>query len=189
MYELLGCKPSSPALALYWMQLDYAAGNIDSTLCGPNCPCALTNITGFENDLDISATYSKYNIKMQSFDGKLAYQNCSSWLHKAVRNATYSKFYFPPAFGNFSNTINLWNVFEESFNCAGWCRMTYINPDFNATTNTCMNPDRINPCNCTDYDGKACTSCVDKSDNRSACTNYTRPTNNIEKYLLTDVNK
>jgi len=185
MQEILGCTPASMSLDYYWKEMDYVAGNIDTAYCGQSCPCDLTNKTGFEEDPDIQGTYSKYNIQNAASGGKIMFQNCSDSLKAVIQHESSNE----TAFGNFTSSINLWNVFEESFNCTGWCKTTYPNADFNETTNTCMGPDKISPCNCTDISGKACTSCVDKSDNRSECKNYIRPVKSIEKYLFTDINK
>lgn len=185
MDQLLGCQSPSFGLSLYWKELDYIAGSVDNSFCSKNCPCGLTNTTGFEDQPDLSATYSKYELLNVTDGGKLSFLNCSSDVQTNVQVNTYNT----TAFGNFSSTILLWNVFEESFNCTGWCNMTYINPEFNQTSNTCMSSDKISPCSCTDWDGSPCDTCVDRKDNRTACTNYIRPTKNIEKYLFTNINK
>jgi hypothetical protein len=191
MHELLGCvQPPSygdtKSLDYKWKELDFVAANIDRAYCSPQCPCALTNTSGFEDALDIQATYSNYTILSELLGGKLNFQNCSvPYITKVQYDSSNQTL-----FANFSNTIKFWHVLEDTFNCTGWCQTTYKNYwTFNETLNTCMNPDKITPCNCTDYNGKACSSCVDKSDNRSLCNNYIRSTYNIEKYLFSNVNK
>lgn len=158
---------------------------MDHNLCYDSCPCDLTNTTGFETTIDLAATFSKYVIKNSTKGGVKTFHNCSEPIKFKIGNDTGNT----TAFSNYSDSLQLWTVFEENFNCTGWCQMTYANPDFNITTNTCMNSDRITPCNKTNFDGNPENTCVDKSDNRSACNKYIRPTKNIEKYLLTDVNK
>ena len=190
MNALLGCdQPQNSNLGYYWAELDFVAGNIDIAFGSPECPIQLTSvdaINNFEADPDIQATYAKYVIKNQAgVGGVINFQNCSEALKAEIQHDSSNV----TAFGNFSSTVKLWHVFEDSFNCTGWCRSTYTNPDFNATTNTCMDPDKINPCNCIDTKGNACTSCVDSKDNKTACTKFTRMTRNLEKYLFTDVNK
>jgi hypothetical protein len=185
MYDILGCVPQASGWQANWNEMDIVAGNVDKAYCSQNCPCALTNITGFEDVLDISATYINYTIKSAKLSGKIRFQNCSEELKTNVQYVSSNQ----TVFSNFSNTIKFWRVLEDSFNCTGWCKTTYNNLDFDINKNTCMNQDKITPCNCTDYNGKACSSCVEKSDNRSICTNYIRPTRNIEKYLFSDINK
>ena len=127
-----------------------------------------------------------YIIGNKTINGSINFQNCSQEVIDKVQYKSSSM----TVFGNFSNTIKLFNVFEDTFSCNGWCRDSYINPDFNISSNNCVNKeDFVSPCDCTNYDGTACNSCVDKRDNRTSCSNYTRVKNNLEKYLFTDVNR
>jgi hypothetical protein len=165
--------------------MDVLLHNVDNALCSSDCPCDFTNSTGFQGTLELSSTYVKYNIKNNKTGGVVRFQNCSNGVKNKVSNAVLNMTFF----GNFSSSIELLQIFEDNFNCSGWCKNTYDNPNFNITQNTCMNSDRVSVCNCTDWSGDACSSCVDKKDNRTACTNYISPKKTILKYLLNDINR
>ena len=95
----------------------------------------------------------------------------------------------------FNHILSLMNLLEDSFSCTGWCETTYVDDEPVITIDTCVNNDLITPCNCTVYDHyqtphyKACNTCVSKHDKKSSCSNYTKYTHSMEKYMFSNVNK
>jgi len=125
-----GCNGQFEGVMSSWRGIDLYLQKVDQGLCSPQCPCYFTNTTGYVNNETIAPYYNQWT-KSNVPPGNTAFQNCSSQVQtNAYQQAAAGDAYFDPE-GQFDSFkfSNYMAEIENDFQCAGWCNVTYYNPD------------------------------------------------------------
>jgi len=127
-----GCNGRFNGVMDIWQGIDAYLQEVDMALCGPNCPCYFTNTTGYLTNSTIAPYYQLWE-KTNRAPGNIAFQNCSAQVQAFVYNQAAARdAYFDPKQGfNAQNFFDYMQRIETQFNCAGWCNITYYNPNYN----------------------------------------------------------
>ena len=117
----VGCNSQYKGVLEVWNKVDLYLAEIDTQLCSQNCPCKFNNTIGYTNTTEINAYYNQWS---KSSTGAIKYQECSASVQSSV-----STYYNQTS--NNTNPIdqtafaNLFNLIETTFNCNGFCQLTY----------------------------------------------------------------
>jgi hypothetical protein len=126
----MGCNGQFSGIMESWRGIDLYLQKVDQYLCSNDCPCYFTNTTGFVGTPQISPFYNAW-VKSNVPPGNTAFQNCTGAVQKrAYQEAAAGDAYFDPE-GTFNQErfSNYMANVETDFQCAGWCNVTYVNPN------------------------------------------------------------
>lgn len=128
---LFGCNGRFSGIMEIWQGIDSYLQLADQNLCGPSCPCYITNTTGYTTNTTLAPYYNLWS-KTNRGPGNVAFQNCSAQVQTSVYNQAAARdAYFDPnqSFDSL-NFFNYMSNVEREFNCNGWCNITYFNPNY-----------------------------------------------------------
>jgi hypothetical protein len=111
-----------------WNNIDAFILNVDQQLCSPDCPCYLTNTFPYSDNPSFSPYLNQWTLTSEAY-GAVAFQNCTTSVKSSAYNNART---LNPNFDR-DGTFNIQRFsdymarVEREFNCAGWCRTSYVN--------------------------------------------------------------
>lgn len=130
----LSCNSGYDGILALWNGVDTYLQQVNNVLCSPECPCYLTNISGFESNSTIAPYYNSWE-KSSDPAASTAFPNCTDTIRYNTLNATRVADPNLEAHGGFdpANFANYMGFIENFFYCSGWCNTTYIDTSNNKT--------------------------------------------------------
>jgi hypothetical protein len=130
-----GCNTPFSGVLNTWHGVDAYLHQADMRLCSQQCPCYITNVTGYVTNSTIKPYYDSWE-KTTVAPGNVAFQNCSS----AVQSIAYTEAKrLSPIFDKDNTFVSssfmdyMYRV-ENEFQCTGWCDILYTNTNLNKRT-------------------------------------------------------
>lgn len=129
---LVDCKQSQGILQL-WEGVDSYMIEADKALCSPDCPCYFSDSEKFKLDEVNISLYKKWTKSTSKINGYRNISSCPQNIkNKVLSNAQKldSKFNTDTKSG-FNETLfyQSFAMFENYFNCSGWCTTEYADSD------------------------------------------------------------
>lgn len=119
--KYVGCQTKYTGVLEVWNKVDNYLAFVDTAVCSSDCPCKITNTTGYMSNSSISVYYNQWT---KSPNGAINYQNCT----QAVQSQVSTKYNSTTGGTNPIDQAafaTLFNNIETSFNCNGFCQTTY----------------------------------------------------------------
>jgi hypothetical protein len=118
--DLIGCNTNYTGILSAWNHIDKYLITADDNFCSSACPCSITNITGFTNNMSILTNYTLWD----KTGTATAFQNCSSTV-KETATAAYNEAANDTTSFNDTSFMKYFGTIEEKFNCSGFCTTSY----------------------------------------------------------------
>ncbi len=130
IYE--GCQMKYNGVLGQFHNIDTYLQEVDKNMCSPQCPCFISNSSGFSGNSTVTPFYNLWT-KTTNPKGAVAFQNCTNELQSfTYKEAMRRDKNFDPE-GTF-DVIKFQDYFarlENDFGCTGWCDVEYFNPNYN----------------------------------------------------------
>jgi hypothetical protein len=123
-----GCNGKFSGIMEVWQGVDSYLQQVDQGLCGPDCPCYISNTVPFTTNPTVFPIYNRWT-KSADSSAAVNFQQCSAQVQRtAYVNAVNNDKLFDPT-TNFDATkfSNYMGRMENQFQCSGWCNVTYAN--------------------------------------------------------------
>lgn len=124
------CNGQFSGVLSMWQGMDTYLHKVNNELCSEECPCYLTNQTGYLSSQYLPM-FKQMTITKNPNDA-ISFQNCSDAVkHRVLNEAREADVYLSksvPEKFNADNFAEYMSTMEEFFSCTGWCNTTYQNP-------------------------------------------------------------
>ena len=130
MYE--GCNMKYNGVLGVFHNIDTYLTGVDQTLCSAQCPCFITNSTGFTNNPTVAPVYDLWT-KTNLPTGATSFSNCTSELRTFVYKDAVARDpnFDPDSTWDSDKFHDYMNNVERDFGCNGWCQREYLNTNYN----------------------------------------------------------
>ena len=118
--SIAGCSSNYTGILEAWNNIDNYLIAVDSKLCSLDCPCSITNVTGYLENSTALGNYVLWN----KLGTNTAFQNCSAVVQAEAASA-YTGSSVNATSLNTANFATYWALLENKFNCSGWCQTEY----------------------------------------------------------------
>lgn len=117
-----------------WQGIDSYLQRVDQALCSPDCPCNINNPVPFSSNKTIAPIFKNWNTTDKF--GATSFQNCTFATQENAQNLAQmdDKLFNPKKDFNRNLFARYMSEIEYTFNCAGWCNVTYVDPRFKQST-------------------------------------------------------
>lgn len=131
----VSCNGQFNGILSVWQGVDTYLQQANNALCSEECPCALTNQTGYVTNSTILPMYKSMN-RTDNPNGAISFSNCSDSVRYRALNRAKELDPLLEAEGEFDplNFAQYMATVENYFSCAGWCNTTYFDTNTNQTT-------------------------------------------------------